>query len=260
MNNKRFIQYLYAKKTTDDRSLNLRVWLVFVNRLKKLKKQKQARILELGAGIGTMCERLLEAADPSGMSYTMLDDNPALLKEAEVRLKRWYRKNTSGIMPDLSFHALEAGAWLSGRPPDILFDVILAHAFLDLVDIRVILGNALSLMDPGGLVYLTINYDGLTDFYPSLPADEEIIGCYHESMRAVKGAYRGTDKSCAGIFRYLADNRIPILDAGASDWAVVPRLLPDGSSGTSVSVRHSLHGGRFGIGAGLRQRHPDVLD
>jgi len=42
------------------------------------------------------------------------------------------------------------------------WDVLIAHAFLDLMDISAPLPMLLSLLKPGGLFYSTIQFDGAT--------------------------------------------------------------------------------------------------
>ena len=56
-----FTRYLEAKKGIDDRSLNRHVWNALVQRLERSKStpDKPIQILEIGAGIGTMIERML---------------------------------------------------------------------------------------------------------------------------------------------------------------------------------------------------------
>jgi len=55
-----FIRYLAAKKTVDDRALNAHVWNTLVNALPVTTPERPLRVLEVGAGIGTMVERVVE--------------------------------------------------------------------------------------------------------------------------------------------------------------------------------------------------------
>src|SRR5260370_37157508 len=52
------IRYLAAKKSVDDRALNWQVWQRLVTALPRATPQQPLRILEVGAGIGNMVERL----------------------------------------------------------------------------------------------------------------------------------------------------------------------------------------------------------
>ena len=55
-----FPRYLAAKKSVDDRALNRRVWETLAQSL-PAASPAPLRVLEVGAGIGTMLERLLES-------------------------------------------------------------------------------------------------------------------------------------------------------------------------------------------------------
>ncbi len=55
-----FIRYLAAKKSVDDRALNRHVWETLKSSLAAQVAETPVRILEIGAGIGTMVERLLD--------------------------------------------------------------------------------------------------------------------------------------------------------------------------------------------------------
>ena len=65
-----FTRYLAAKKSVDDRALNEYTWQALARAL----PQKGMQVLEIGAGIGTMVERIIErrlfAAD---VAYTAID-------------------------------------------------------------------------------------------------------------------------------------------------------------------------------------------
>jgi 16S rRNA A1518/A1519 N6-dimethyltransferase RsmA/KsgA/DIM1 with predicted DNA glycosylase/AP lyase activity len=56
------IDYLVAKKTIDDRSLNRTVWDRLQRALADQETGNQLRVLEIGSGVGTMIERM--AAGP----------------------------------------------------------------------------------------------------------------------------------------------------------------------------------------------------
>ncbi|MEJ2472576.1 MAG: hypothetical protein P8Y74_01635 [Desulfobacterales bacterium] len=58
-----FIDYLVAKKTIDDRSINRAVWDRLQSELADQETVERLRVLEIGSGIGTMIERM--AAGPS---------------------------------------------------------------------------------------------------------------------------------------------------------------------------------------------------
>ena len=225
--NASFIRYLSAKKSVDDRSLNPRLWSSFLGHVETMRREGTVRIVELGAGIGSMAERIFRSVGTAGISYVLVDENVEFLGEAERLLaKKFGHEKIDGTAEGsmgIALIAEEAGTWLSRPPQGAPFRILLANAFLDLVDIPLVLGRAFSRLEPGGLAYLSINYDGMTDFLPALESDGEILGHYHASMRVPKGTYSGTDKSFGRIFSFLTENGYPILDSGSSDWVIMPR-------------------------------------
>src|SRR5438552_6884840 len=80
------MRYLAAKKSVDDRALNWRVWQCLVAALPRAPAEQPLRILEVGAGIGSMVERLLAGDVVTHATYTAIDKAPALLTEAHRRL------------------------------------------------------------------------------------------------------------------------------------------------------------------------------
>ena len=61
-------------------------------------------------------------------------------------------------------------------------DLIIANAFLDLVEVPAVLPRLFDLVVPGGMYWFTINFDGETIFQPEHPADEAFMRAYHRSM------------------------------------------------------------------------------
>src|ERR1700730_9611311 len=83
------MRYLAAKKSVDDRALNWRVWQRLVAALPRATPQQPLHILEVGAGIGSMVERLVAGNMLTHATYTAIDQAPALLTEAHRRLCQW---------------------------------------------------------------------------------------------------------------------------------------------------------------------------
>jgi SAM-dependent methyltransferase len=216
MNTADFIRYLTAKKTIDDRSLNAHVWQHFVS---QLNESIQPRILELGAGIGTMAQRLIERGVLRHAHYTLLDEQTALMDHARARL--------SDAPSDVSFEfvAHDARAFLRACAPQS-FDALIAHAFIDLFDLSEIVPLMLRALKPGGVFYLTINFDGATIFEPTLDAalDAQIEQAYHATMdeRTIGGKPSGDSRSGRHLFAHLQNAGTTILASGSSDWVVFP--------------------------------------
>jgi hypothetical protein len=106
------------------------------------------------------------------------------------------------------------------------WDLLIAHAFLDLIDIPAALPRLFGLLAPGGLFYFTINFDGETILEPVIDStyDEQILSAYHHTMDARITAGRPSGDSRAGrhLFHHLRQAGGDILAAGSSDWVVFP--------------------------------------
>jgi len=94
------------------------------------------------------------------------------------------------------------------------------------MDIPSVLPSLLDLCRPGGLLYFTINFDGLTLLEPVInPAFDALIqDLYHRTMdeRVVDGRPSGDSRLGRHLFGYLRDAGAEIIAAGASDWVVFP--------------------------------------
>jgi SAM-dependent methyltransferase len=106
------------------------------------------------------------------------------------------------------------------------YDLVVAHAFLDLFDISALMPWLVRLVKPGGGLYLTINFDGHTIFEPVWDAEleERIISTYHKTMdeRTIGGKGAGDSKAGRHLFKVLHDNKLQIVASGSSDWVVYP--------------------------------------
>src|SRR6267378_1692416 len=87
-----FMRYLAAKKSVDDRALNWQVWQRLVAALPRATQQQPLRVLEVGAGIGSMVERLVAGNVLTHATYAAIDQAPALLAEVYRRLCQWARE------------------------------------------------------------------------------------------------------------------------------------------------------------------------
>ncbi len=225
-------RYLTAKRTVDDRALNRPV-LAEVGRL----IPPAPRVVEVGAGLGTMVARLLEWGILDRGDYTLLDVDGGLLRDSRRWLAGWAAGRGLPVesSPDgLRIGALrvrlvqaELGAHLDTRPADAV-DLLIAHAVLDVVDVPTVLPGLLRLLTPGGVYWFTINFDGETIFQPDHPADQLIMTAYHRHMdrRVRYGRPAGESRTGRHLFGQLRTAGSPALAAGSSDWVVHPG--PDG--------------------------------
>jgi SAM-dependent methyltransferase len=238
-----FSRYLSAKKSLDDRSLNLGVYQKLTAALPADKRGSTLKILEVGCGLGTMIERLWDWNLTDRAAYTALDREPGLIVEAGVRLKKFARNRqlafseTGGAIRLRGagrewLVTLKAGDFLTfGREQQgkKSYDLVVAHAFMDLVDLPTGLPVLLSQLKTGGLYYFTLTFDGQTIFQP--PADPEfndlVVELYHQTMDRRAGGTSGHSQSGRRLLEALGRYGSEILAAGSSDWVVWPQA--DGS-------------------------------
>lgn len=241
-----FPHYLSAKKSVDDRALNRQVWSRLVRELHTFRQDGPLRVLEVGAGIGTMAERWIEWNASADLDYLAIDQLEENVLAANQRLPDWAASRGYQV-------TRQGGAWLvnaAGRQMRVRFEqaelfsfahrshtlpwsVLVAHAFLDLMNVPATLPLLFRLLQPGGLFYFTINFDGLTLLEPELEAslDERIQVLYHRTMDERLTNERSSGDSRAGrhLFSQLRQSGAWLLEAGASDWVVFagPHGYPD---------------------------------
>jgi SAM-dependent methyltransferase len=229
-----YARYLAAKTTVDDRALNRHV----LAELRRLMPASPPRVLEVGAGLGTMVARLMDWAAVVAGEYILLDADRQLLECARRWLCDWAAARglrcdplPDGLrMGDLRVRLVHAelGSYLEaahGAPADVL----IANAVLDLVDVPAVLPGLLRLLVPGGVYWFTINYDGESIFEPGHPHDDQIMQAYHRDMdeRFRYGRPAGESRTGRHLFHCLRAAGAPALAAGSSDWVV--HADPDGT-------------------------------
>jgi hypothetical protein len=244
-----FQRYLAAKRTVDDRALNHHVWESLHHQLAhRASPTRPLNILELGGGIGTMVERLLEEGRLPNSSYHMLDEQAENISAANARLRNGFAISeapltggaTFEISPmhrntlqapgdakiDLNLYSSDLFDFLAKAGPLTQIDLLLAHAFLDLLDIPSTLPKLVATLRPGALLYFTINFDGVTILEPAIdPAfDAHIVQIYHQTMddRITNGKPSGDSKTGRHLFHQMQTANIQLLDAGSSDWVIIP--------------------------------------
>src|SRR5919106_1271945 len=84
-----FTRYLAAKKSVDDRALNQHVWQSLVQAMPSASSDARVGVLEIGSGIGTMVERLVERGLLHRATYTAIDVDPQAIAESRRRLSAW---------------------------------------------------------------------------------------------------------------------------------------------------------------------------
>jgi SAM-dependent methyltransferase len=235
-----FIKYLEAKRTVDDRALNKDVWTVLKRELDSLRRNvPMPRVLEIGAGIGTMFERCMEWGLFESCEYTALDSMGENIEEAAQRLVKWAPpmgcslKNPSdthfllerdGHRTSVRFVAADFFDFLEQVDVSEKWDLLMANAFLDLLDVGASLKKLFSVLKPGNLFYFSVNFDGGTFLEPEIDSglDCLIENLYHQTMdsRITRGRPSGDSRTGRHLFGHLRDVGAHLLAAGSSDWVV----------------------------------------
>ncbi|MFZ5452265.1 MAG: class I SAM-dependent methyltransferase [Thermodesulfobacteriota bacterium] len=253
-----FSRYLAAKKSVDDRSLNFHVFSTLKRSLEVFRGPDPLRVLEIGCGLGAMVARLLDWGPLRRTAvYTGIDLKPENLAAARERLsnyavQRGYPLTTAGGVLHLRtspeekvsvvLEAVDLYDFLQRERGRQTWDLLIAHAFLDLVDLPTTLPPLLSLLEKGGFCYFTHNFDGATIFLPPLDPefDRQIEEFYHQIMdqRLLEGRPSGHSRTGRLLFRELPAAGAQILAAGASDWVVHPG--PEGYPGDEAYFLHFI--------------------
>lgn len=239
-NNYPFTRYLEAKKSLDDRALNKNVLNTLKSCLSNATPKQPLHVLEVGAGIGTMIERTLDWGILSYAHYTAIDADNENISYAYHRLNRWASEhayqvthNEKGLRikgpsvhMEIELEAIDLFDFVTKEAHHRAWDLLIAHAFLDLLDIPTALPRLFSMLKTDGLYYFTLNFDGLTCLEPEIdPALDALIqALYHHTMdtRMVNGQPSGDSRSGRHLFAHLLDSGASILDVGASDWIIYP--------------------------------------
>jgi hypothetical protein len=186
--------------------------------------------------------------------YTALDALAENMTCARERLTGWgkahgYRvsSNASGM----SFNSQDQEIYITYENQETFefarrvgglrqWDLLLAHAFLDLVDLPSGLPPLFRLLRNGGLFYFSANFDGMTTFEPPIDPDLErqILALYHRSMdlRRINNRPSGDSRTGRHLFQQIPLAGGEILEAGSSDWVVYPR-----QNGYSEDEAYFLH-------------------
>jgi SAM-dependent methyltransferase len=245
-----FTRYLAAKKDLDDRSLNCRVWEALAQAVQARPDPGPLRVLEVGCGIGTMIERLLERGLLSHAVYTALDAEPQIIAAARERLRGLAAPETTGPLLirsqdgqiQVELEAIDLFDFIPREQGRATWDLLIAHAVLDLLDLSRALPSMFSLLRPGGLFYFTLNFDGATILEPTIDPelDRQIEFLYHDTMdrRRLHGRPAGDSRTGRRLFQALADAGARVAAAGSSDWVVFPG--PDGYSEAEAYFLHFI--------------------
>ncbi len=242
-----FPRYLLAKQAIDDRSLNRHV----LESLRANLPPGPIRVIEGGSGIGNMLARLLTWDMLACAEYVCVDAMTENIAFAMEWLPGWARG--AGLCAEragqrrlhlydaqreviVQFEQADVLEYAARRPEPA--DLLIAHAFLDLLPLPHGLAPLLSLTRD--LAWFTLNFDGVTAFEPPIDPvlDERIERLYHRTMD--QRPTGGDSRSGRHLFAHLREAGADVLAAGASDWVVYGR---DGNymPGESYFLHFILH-------------------
>jgi hypothetical protein len=230
-----FPHYLHSKTTVDDRALNKDVF----NALKANMPPAPFSVIEVGAGIGTMITRLIEWGLLKNAEYLALDEMDEDITYASKWIEQWaqsaglsvervaankLRLHDSSRDIRVRFERTDVFDFIKTNP--LKSDLLIAHAVLDLFPLPESLPQLFSLTkNPStgsghGLAWMTINFDGVSAFEPTIDAtlDSTIERLYHRTMDTRPTG--GDSKTGRHLFSHLQSAGAQILAAGASDWVV----------------------------------------
>jgi SAM-dependent methyltransferase len=234
-------RYLAAKKSVDDRALNRQVLETLAQTLRPRQESGPLKLLEVGCGIGTMIERLWDWGILTNAEYTAVDLLPENIAEAKTRLPAFAQGRGAQVAetaegqllltnPHRSFkvtlESIDVFDFANREAGRSAWDVLLAHAFLDLVNLESAVPHLFGLLKPGGWFYFTLNFDGATLFLPTLDQDLDALieKLYHGTMdnRLIDGKPSGSSQTGRLLLNLLPGFGGRILAAGSSAWVVFP--------------------------------------
>jgi SAM-dependent methyltransferase len=229
------------------------------------------QVLEIGAGIGTMIERMVEWGLLRQATYTAIDVDPEAVAacrqhltasmtqhgfnlQEETATRQRFRRHGYDIAVEAE--TIDVERLLARTSGYRTWDLMIAHAVLDLLDLPSTLPGLVSLLRPGGLCYFTIAFDGATILQPEIdPAlDKHIETLYHQTMElgGMAGHCPGASHTGRHLFDHLRTAGLDILDAGSSDWVIF-----GGPQGYPCDEAYFLHFIIHTIGTALGG-HPDL--
>lgn len=264
-----FADFLQAKFALDERSLNREVRTAFLDALHSLP---QIHCLDVGAGTCATLRRLLNSTLTTPLSLTALDRDPGLLDIARQEAAGWL--HALGLEPRMKGDAIQtqgerftairfATGELNDYRPDRLYNVITAHAFLDIAPLPEALQRFAAWLQPGGYLYASINYDGdtaLLPVYDDAALEAGLLGHYNQTMeqRRVNGQATGGAYCGRRLHGLLPEYGFDILAYGSSDWNITP-FRGEYRDGDAVCLKALLEMiRREGQSSGLF--HPHQLD
>lgn len=167
-------------------------------------------VVDLGSGTGANL-RAIAPLLPRQQSWTLVDNNPALLDAAKTRLAAWadasaeeadrLQLEKDGRKIGVTFSSADLAA---GHDPVLKNgpELVTASAFFDLVSEAFIRGLAKAVAMRGAAFYATLTCNGLYRWTPHRPSDNQIAAAFQRHQMRDKGFGPAAGPLAAA---YLAD-------------------------------------------------------
>jgi hypothetical protein len=200
-----------------------------------------SQILDLGGGIGSMFTYFTQDRIKCEFDYTLVDeaiDNIQFIPENvknqskdkgfifEECGRQKYRVSNGESICQLQTICSSTEEFIRTWDKGKSFDIVLASSYLDIVPVPETLRLIETVLGPAGVLYLPLNYDGLTLFHPEIDIhlDEEIVFLFNQSMdnRQINGSQTGGSLTGRKLLDWLPETGYEIVCAGSSDWCLLP--------------------------------------
>ncbi|MDZ4701055.1 MAG: hypothetical protein SH809_15205 [Rhodothermales bacterium] len=234
-----YATFLLAKRPIDERALNERIWACAMRRLTESPVDRPTRVLELGAGVGGMLERLLTRTTVRELHYTVVEIEPAHLTALRIQLcafgeQEGYEVDDAaadqivltrdGSRVEVVLTRADVFSFLR-QTSGATYDLLIAQAFLDLFEIEPLMTLLVAAVIPGGGLYFPITFDGISSWLPVIDAafDQRVEQLYHRSMDLRGASIEQCPRSQTGrhvVYHLSQRPDIATVDAGGADWMV----------------------------------------
>lgn len=216
--------------------------------------EEELRIAEIGAGTGTMIDRLRDWGTFAGIAASGRD----------IRYDAWeINPETAARLARRLEDAAEIAAWQvhtddlrRGGDEHGTYDLMIANAVLDLFSPDQVAELVTNRVAAGGLLYASIVFDGVSLIEPETDPDLDaaILDLYHRSMSGGFGRRQ---------LRALWEAGCSIHAVGSSDWIIPPRHGgPTAEEAELLSTVLSMISGSVGelITRGVQSVHGAVTE
>ncbi len=256
-----YAPFLLAKRAIDERALNERIWASAMHQLDETPAGRAYRILELGAGVGGMLERILARTAVRQLVYTVVEPEATHIDALRVELcafgeREGYRVDAMDAARlvltrvdrrvEIQLAQEDVFAFLE-RPASEAYDLLVAQAFLDLFEIEPLMSLLVSAVVPGGGLYFPITFDGVSSWLPVIDAafDDRVEHQYHRSMDARGAAMDRAPRSRTGrhvVYHLARRTAIAAVESGGSDWIVCAPFGGELQAGEAAFLHALLDG------------------